>query len=61
MRYNLFSNKSSQQPVRMTIDKAPVKEDEDAKEARAEPGVEHEIVDSVPKSLKRKHVVSSTN
>ena len=32
MRYNLFSNKASQQPVRVTIDEAPVKEDEEAKE-----------------------------
>ena len=54
MRYNLFSNKSSQQPVRVTIDKAPVKEDEEVKETRAEPGVENEIIDSVPKSLKPK-------
>ena len=29
MRYNLFSNKASQQPVRVTIDKALVKEDEE--------------------------------
>ena len=48
MRYNIFSNKSSQQPVRVTIDKAPVKEDEEAKETTAEPGVENEIIDSVP-------------
>ena len=25
MRYNIFSDKSSQQPVRVTIDKPPVK------------------------------------
>ena len=54
MRYNVFSNKSSQQPVRVTIAKASVKEDEEVKETRAEPGVENEIVDSVPKSLKPK-------
>ena len=54
MRYNLLSNQSSQQPVRVTIDKAPVKEDEEVKETRAEPGVENEIIDSVPKSLKPK-------
>ena len=29
MRYNIFSDKSSQQPVRVTIDKPPVKEDEE--------------------------------
>ena len=29
MRYNIFSNKTSQQPVRVTIDKPPVKEDEE--------------------------------
>ena len=57
MRYNLFSNKASQQPVRVTIDKAPVKEDEEDKKTRAQPGVENEIIDSVPKS--RKHVVPS--
>ena len=54
MRYNLFSNKSSQQPERVTIDKAPVKEDEVVKKTRAEPGVENEIIDSVPKHLKPK-------
>ena len=54
MRYNVFSNKSSQQPVRVTIAKASVKEEEEVKETRAEPGVENEIVDSVPKSLKPK-------
>ena len=54
MRYNVFSNKSSQQPVRVTIDQAPVKEDEVVKETRAEPGVQNEIIDSVPKSLKPK-------
>ena len=54
MRYNLFSNKASQQPVRVTIDKAPVKEDEEDKETRAELGVEKEIIHSVPKSLKQK-------
>ena len=54
MRYNIFSNKSSQQPERVTIDKAPVKEDEVVKETRAEPGVENEIIDSVPKRLKPK-------
>ena len=54
MCYNLFSNKASQQPVRVTIDKAPVKEDEEDKEMRAELGVEKEILDSVPKSLKQK-------
>ena len=54
MRYNVFSNKSSQQPVRVTIAKASVREDEEVKETRAEPGVENEIVDSVPKSLKPK-------
>ena len=54
MRYNVFSNKSSQQPVRVTIAKASIKEDEEVKETRAEPGVENEIVDSVPKSLKPK-------
>ena len=54
MRYNLFSNKARQQPVRVTIGKAPVKEDEEDKESRAELGVEYEIIDSVPKSLKQK-------
>ena len=53
-RHNIFSNKASQQTVRVTIDKAPVKEDEEEKETRAEPGVENEIIDSVPKSLKQK-------
>ena len=53
-RYNLFSNKASQQPVRVIIDKAPVKEDEEDKETRAEPGVEKDIIDSVPKSLKQR-------
>ena len=54
MRYNLFSNKAGQHPVRVTIDKAPVKEDEEEKETRAEPGVENEIIDSVPESLRQK-------
>ena len=40
--------------MRVTIDKAPVKEDEEDKETRAEPGVENEIIDGVPKSLKQK-------
>ena len=38
----------------MTIDKPPIKEDEEDKETRAELGVEKEILDSVPKSLKQK-------
>ena len=38
--------------MRVTIDKAPIKEDEEAKETRAEPGVENEIILSVPKSQK---------
>ena len=54
MRYKLFSNKDGQQPVRVTIHKAPVKEDEETKETRAEPGVVTEIIDSIPKSLKQK-------
>ena len=54
MRYNIFSNKASQQPVRVTIEKSPVKEDEEDKETRAEPGVENENIDSVQKSLKQK-------
>ena len=55
MRYNIFSDKSSQQPVRVTIDKPPVKEDEEEdKEKRTESGLENEIIDSVPKSLKQK-------
>ena len=48
MRYNIFSDKSSQQPVR-------VKEDEEEdKEKRIESGLENEIIDSVPKSFKQK-------
>ena len=54
MRYNLFSNKATQQPVRVTIHKAPVKEDEETKETRAEPVVENEIIDSVAESLRQK-------
>ena len=55
MRYNIFSDKTSQQPVRVTIDKPPVKEDEEEdKEKRTESGLENEIIDSVPKSLKLK-------
>ena len=55
MRYNIFSDKSSQQPVRVTIDKPPVKEDEEEdKEKRTESGLENEIIDSVPKTLKQK-------
>ena len=55
MRYNIFSDKSSQQPVRVTIDKPPVKEDEEEdKEKRIESGLENEIIDSVPKTLKQK-------
>ena len=33
IRCNLFSNKASQQPMRVTIDKASVKEDEEANES----------------------------
>ena len=52
MRYNIFSDKTSQQPVRVTIDKPPVKEDEEEdKEKRTESGLENEIRDSVPKKL----------
>ena len=29
MRYNIYSDKTSQQPVCVTIDKPPVKEDEE--------------------------------
>ena len=58
MHYNLFSDHASQQPVRVTVDKAPVKEEEEDKETRVEHGVENEIIDSVPKSLKQKAVVS---
>ena len=55
MRYNIFSDKSSQQPVRVTIDKPPVKEDEEEdNEKRTESGLENEIIDSVPKTLKQK-------
>ena len=55
MRYNIFSDKSSQQPVRVTIDKPPVKEDEEEdKEKRTESVLENEIIDSVPKTLKQK-------
>ena len=55
MRYNIFSDKSSQQPVRVTIDKPPVKEDEEEdKEKTTESGLENEIIDSVPKTLKQK-------
>ena len=55
MRYNIFSDKSSQQPVRATIDKPPVKEDEEEnKEKRTESGLENEIIDSVPKTLNQK-------
>ena len=60
MRYNIFSDKNSQQPVHVTIDKPPVKEDEEEdKEKRTESGLENEIIDSVPKSLKQKALVSS--
>ena len=34
MRYNLFSDKASQQSVRVTIDEAPVKEDEETKKTK---------------------------
>ena len=57
MRYNIFSDKTSQQPVRVSIDKPPVKEDEEEeeyKEKRTESGLENEIIDSVPKTLKQK-------
>jgi hypothetical protein len=54
MRYKLFYNKASHHLVHVTIDKAPVKEDEEEKETRAEHGVENEIIDSVPESLRQK-------
>ena len=55
MRYNIFSDKTGQQPVHVTIDKPPVKEDEEEdKEKRTESGLENEIIDSVLKSLKQK-------
>ena len=55
MRYNIFSDKTNQQPVRVTIDKPPVKENEEEdKEKRTESGLENEIIDSVQKTLKQK-------